>query len=49
MDNSRTGRKEIEERVGVQYRVRWEGDIKVGLREIGCENVDWIQRSGRLL
>jgi hypothetical protein len=24
-------------------RRRWENNIKIGLKEIGCEDVDWIQ------
>jgi hypothetical protein len=32
------GRLETKE----SYKRKWEGDIKMGHKEIGCEGVDWI-------
>ena len=29
----------------VRFRRRWEENIKMDLQEVGCGNIDWIERA----
>jgi hypothetical protein len=36
------GKPEVKKPLG-RPRLRWEDNIKIGLQEVGCGNVDWIE------
>jgi hypothetical protein len=42
------GRSEEKKPLG-RPRCKWEDDIKMELREMGCDGMDWIGTSGRPL